>query len=891
MIFLRRWLLVLSLLVWGGGSLLAADFREERAYAAAVNAFQTGMWGRAQTQLAQFIKNFPASTNVPEARLLQAQTYFKQQAYGRVAGLLTTNLTAAGGLADQYVYWIGEAQFQAGDFPQAADTFNSLAQKYPESSLRLRAVVESAAALARNGQPADWTAIVTLLEAPDGVFQTAAQTDLGNDVARGKMLLAQAKFALKDFAGASAVLDGINPQTLPPALDWQRIYLLCQVKLAAGETNAALAASTNLLHAVQLDRDAASLWNLSDSVALRADVLEKLGRTREALAVYQQNLTTGAPAGRQQQAILKMAALAADLNQFGDATNALETFLDQFPDSPAADLALVTLGELELKALAGGPPDTNRLAAAQARFDQFFDTFTNSPLTGRAYLDRGWCFWLAGKVPESAADFSKAVEKLGELPRSELLAVAKFKLGDALFYQRNFPGALENYLAVWEDFADLPAVAGTLGDRALYQSLRADLELGDLDSASNVLAQIQKNYDGSRAENSALLFGESWAELRSPPGARAQFAQIAAQYPGSTLAPQVTLAIARTYELETNWPAVITNYAGWLAAFPTNALRPQVAYALAQATYRAGEETNALGLFTNFLARYPTNALAPVAQWWVADHFFRAGLWPEAERNYKAIFQNTDWQAAQVNQTNLFYSAQMMAGRAALGRLGYSDALGYFTGLMTDSNCPPAWAVPARFAYGCTLMLMNSTDTNNPLANFQLATNANAFGRIVQDYPTNDWGAQAMIQIGNCDLQLNDFDGAAAAYTQVFSTNSLIGAYAQVGARSQAQIGLGIALEKKAALASGAESARLLDQALDNYTDVLFLANLRPGESWDAFWRKKAGLQAAAVAETLGNYAVAVNIYQQLENILPPLQAAMDKKIAAARTHLPAGSN
>ncbi len=847
--------------------MVAADSREQRNYAAAVSTFQNEMWSRAEAQFAQFIKRFPDSTNVPQARLLQAQADFKQQAFTNTISLLTTNLSVAGGLADQYVYWIGEAQFQGGDISKAAATFDSLVKKYPDSPLRLRAVVEAAAAFAQRGRADDWPRVLAYLQPTNGVFQRAVQTDSKNEmVARGQLLAAQAKFALKNYAGALAMLEAIDPQVLPLTLDWQRAYLLCQVKLAAGDLDAALVASTNLLQIVRLNRDADQAANVSESVALRAKILEMLGRNLEALAAYQENLTNSVLPEKQQQAILKIAGLAVILNQFSDATNALENFLVQFPDSPAADIALLTLGELELKAYVAKPSEKPQLAVAQAKFDQFLKTFPDSPLAGRAHLDRGWCLWLAGKRSASLVDFQLAVQKL---PRSEDLAVAKFKLGDALFDKKEFPDALENYLAVWEDFSDLPDVARTMGDRALYQSLRADLELGDLDSAANVLAQIEKNFAGGPAQNSALLFGESWAELRSPSGARDQFARIAQQYPGSSLSPQVALAVVRTYELEKNWPAVITNYAGWLADFPTNALRPQVAYALAQANYSAGNETNALMLFTNFVAQFPTNALAPAAQWWVADHFFRTGDWANAERNYKAIFQNAAWQ-----NSSLVWEAQMMAGRAALARLGYQDAIGYFTGLADDANCPADLAVPARFAYASVLMLKNSTDTNNPMANFQMATNE--FGRIAQASSTNEWAAQAMIETGNCDLQMNNFDAATNAYTQAMNS-----AYAGVAARSQAQIGLGIALEKKAALASGSEASELLNLALDNYTDVLYNNNLRGDEQPDPFWRKKAGLQAAPLVGILNNADAERKFYGSLKKLLPQLADSIDRKIGA----------
>ncbi len=99
------------------------------------------MWSRAEAQFAQFIKRFPDSTNVPAGAAFAGAGGFQTAGVHQHDRLLTTNLPAAGGLADQYVYWIGEAQFQSGDIAQAAATFDSLVKKYPDSPLRLRAVV------------------------------------------------------------------------------------------------------------------------------------------------------------------------------------------------------------------------------------------------------------------------------------------------------------------------------------------------------------------------------------------------------------------------------------------------------------------------------------------------------------------------------------------------------------------------------------------------------------------------------------------------------------------------------------------------------------------------------------------------------------------------------
>ena len=80
---------------------------------------------------------------------------------------------------------------------------------------------------------------------------------------------------------------------------------------------------------------------------------------------------------------------------------------------------------------------------------QFLRVFPNSPLAGKAYLDRGWCEWAC----ESTAK-TKLVWPISKPPRNVrsrpegLWPVARFEPGDAMFALTNYAGALENYRAV-----------------------------------------------------------------------------------------------------------------------------------------------------------------------------------------------------------------------------------------------------------------------------------------------------------------------------------------------------------------------------------------------------------------------------------------------------------
>jgi TolA-binding protein len=897
MAFRWPWLLILLALSTGGGRCFAAGAAEDRAYAAAVSAFQDGMWGRAETEFAQFAQKYPKSGRLAEAVLLQAKAEFKQGKFRDALTRLTARKADAGSLADQYVYWIGEAQYQNRDFPAAAETFVSLTHNFPGSTLQLEAVVEAAAAWAETNR---WPRVVSLLEETNGVFQRATRSDPANElVSRGQLLRARARFAQNDPAGAAAVLESLNPQTLGPTLDWQRAYWLYRVRQATGDTGAALAVTTNLVQIALSGKDDALL---AEGLTLRAQTLEQLDRNAEALAACAGILQLNAPADRTRQAILKMAALAIAQNQFPDAEQSLEKFLAQFPGSAAADVALLTLGELKLKdytaqlEAAGLPPAaTNLLPEAQAHFDRFIRAFTNSPLLGKAYLDRGWCLWegaaaakLAGEpdhaktvrqsTAESLTNFQAAAKLLQQQPGAEDLAVARFKTGDAFFAQKDFTNALDNYRRVVEDFTNFPAVMQTLGDRALYQMVRASLELTNLDGANSAMDRLLRLYPASGlTDSSLLLVGEGLADARQSADARAIFRKFEEMLPNSPLRPEAALAVARTYEQDPgpDWPAAIRQYETWLQDYPTNALRPRVVYALASAYFQAGNETNAFELFTNFVAQFPKDTNAPLAQWWVADHFFRLGgtNYMDAERNYKLLYQNTNWQAFYQNTNwqgwRLDYQARLMAGRAAMGLPSYKDAIDHFTSLTSDTNCPADLNAQALFAYGSALMLLESKDTNNPLANYQLA--AKVFAQLD---PTNELGARARIEIGDCNLQLTNYDNATNAYTQVVGSTN-----AGIAARSRAQIGLGIALEKKAALVTSTNQTALLQAALDNYLAVF---DSRFGEN-DPFWVKKAGLQALSLMESppLAGAADRGRFIDDLETLFPQARESLEKKRAA----------
>ena len=355
----------------------------------------------------------------------------------------------------------------------------------------------------------------------------------------------------------------------------------------------------------------------------------------------------------------------------------------------------------------------------------------------------------------------------------------------------------------WRILPIFPPWPGRSATARFIKCLRANLKLTNLDGASDALEKILKQFPASDlAPDSALLYGQGLADASRPAAARAVFQQFLAQFPGSPLRPEVEFAIARAYELEQDWPDAIAGYQGWLEDFPTNDLRPQVRLRAGAGQFPGRKRNECVRTVHQFRRAVSDQPATDAAGAMVAGRLFlrprRDQLRGRGEKLQTALSKH------QLAEYDLAYPARMMAGRAAVARQGYSDAIAIISArwkrtpiVLMDLR------VQAAFAHGIALMRMDSTVTNDPLHNFSEATNE--FASIIQLNPTNEAAARAWGEIGDCNLQLANYDAATNAYAQVLNTN----VQANISLRSQAQVGIGMVLEKKAALASGDDRNRI----------------------------------------------------------------------------------
>ncbi len=896
---LRCWLTFALAVLWLACSFPASaqENAESRAFKTAARWFQTGVYATAERELQQFAIKFPQSPMLAEAVLLQGRAAIAQTNLSRAILILEGGIAKAGLLTDQYRYRLAEAQLSSGAFAAAADSYALVLRQFTNSGLLLESSYGEA--LARF-KLRDYAKVTLLLQDPNGAFQQANKVRTSDRFSiSGVLLLAEALFEQRQFASAADTVKLLAESPLRPdypEYDWDRQHLLCRIKIATQKLPEALVQSSNLV------ASAVTTGNrglIADSVAMQAGVLRQLDRIEESIQAYTNNLAATVPDDRRRLALLNIIELKLAQDKTSEAGQLLEEFLARRPEDAASDVALITSGELQMRlhftesvavttnGLAN-VPTTNRLQLALAQFQK---VGTNSALLGKAALNRGWCLWLDNKIADSIPAFRTATE---QLPFSEDLAVARFKLADGLYAQGDYTNALVHYKSLTNDFAGVPRVRDSLFDQALHQIVRANIQMGDVSAASSAMSQLLEIYPRSVfSERSMWLVGQDLIEARQPSRARVVFGEYVKRFPDRPLLPKIELAIARTYFHEGNYTSAISGYEDWLARYATNELRVRAEFNRAWSNAKAGQVTNAFLLFTNFVAQFPTNELARDAQFWIAEEFYRQGNYTEAQRGYQLIAESTNWV-----RSTLTFQARMMAGRAAFAAQLWKDASLHFVRLIDDGeNCPVEILAEAYYALGDTIIrddasLRQDSPAAGPLEKFR--EGRKAFVRITEFslFATNRLVAHliplAWGRIGDCCLQLasedpKQYDNATNAYHQ-----AMVHPAADISTRSLAEFGLAHALELQGFDKDTLPEARaaLLKLAFDHYFNIVIGGNLSGKAQSDPVWVEKAGFAAARLAEAQNQWTLAINVYKSMHEVLPPLRPRLDEKISKASEQL-----
>ena len=835
--------------------LLAATPEEEIAFKAAVRAFEDHFYDRAEAQFIEFSSLYASSDLASQAKAFA----LRARAHGQE-----------------------EKQRHA----EAAATFRRLRLEFPNSPNHLEFVVGEAWNRYRIKELDE---VLALLDTPEGPFRLAA-TIRPNDpialplVVSGQLLLAQSHLDRNDYASAKTALDQVTDWDLRSEFSWRRRMILTKIQLANNDLEMARQnanALMDLANALEVRE-----W-IGESAAILGEVLIANQQPEAAILAYTKNLAPDTPALRRRDAWIKIIELNLEQRDARTVITQLEQFIAERPDDPALDIALLTVGELNLQLYyeENAKPErldeenTNRpmdyLNESRLTLERLIQVFPESHLVPKAQYHRGWCYWELNESQESVAAFQSAAARL---PNSEDAAIAQFKLADGYYVLGRHQDALNHYKQIIQTYSDDIRIRESFLDQVLYQTVRASIAANDLESAREAVKKLIAYYpDNLLASTSQLLIGQHMIHIDKVSEARGVFYEMIEHFTQFPLKAEVDYVIAYSFELEGNWATAAAHYRSWIEQYPDHASLPRAAYATAWCTGQQGKEDDALELYRAYLKNHEGHELNPVARLWIGNYHFNRQNFEVAERQYNAILKQPH--SPEVAHRR---RAALMAGRSSFRRGQYQRSIRYLTDLsdeiIEDETVAASFKAQVELNLGDALFERGKQST--PVNREEIRNAQFRFSRACIQHADSRLASIAFGRYGDASYFLEEYPLAIQNYQQVITLPA-----SDISLRSQAEVALGMVYERQAEIAatqspeSGkkVQSETLINQALTHYLNIVYLTNMREGETPNPFWLEEAGIRAGVLFEARNDINAALRLYRRLADLLPPKKAAWNR--------------
>ena len=422
---------------------------------------------------------------------------------------------------------------------------------------------------------------------------------------------------LGDYVAArSRLATLINDPTTEQTVRQDARFFLAKGYLADGYYSEALSVLD------ELDAEFATATTASAAIAstfdrqvetylLRALVLIGAGRYGEAIAAYQQALTS-----YPQLASLVQPRIAAAYAGLGDSNNAAVAY------RAAVDASTETVQKvLMLEALASTYSIAGRYTEAVDAYEEILAIAQNAGYRAQIQYQAGEVLALAGDESSAIGRWRAAT---AEAPATDYAYRALIRLVernvDFDLYQRGLINlAAESWqpsINAFTAFLDTAAADDPRADTALHMMGQAYLGLGDLGGATTIFDRVIAEYPN------CTCFGQAWIDRARTlaaggdgAGARRIYRTFARDYPDEALAPEAlwrsgTLAVAEGSSIE-----AAVDFLSIADLFPNSERAPQALYTVGVGAYANQLYVESAGALRRAQTTYPDYRWDAVGYW------------------------------------------------------------------------------------------------------------------------------------------------------------------------------------------------------------------------------------------------------------------------------------
>jgi hypothetical protein len=396
-----------------------------------------------------------------------------------------------------------------------------------------------------------------------------------------------------------------------------------------------------------------------------------------------------------------------------------------------------------------------------------------------------------------------------------------------------------------------------------------------LTEARQVFSALNIEQNPKDFERASLLLARAESVNNDSTKAR----EILNQIPlNSTLKQAAELEAARTFIREKKWSNAIIRYEAWLGKFmdaPANQ-RARISFDLGWLHYLNKSPAKAAKIYSNIVTEFPDTLEAPRAQMWMADYLFNqsgGADYVKAEESYQKVRDMRNCPA------DLKYRASLMAGRAALARRSFRNAIEYFRLIANDQACPETIKIEAKFALSDTAILND--------AKFDEAITI--LGSILN--PDGAMPALISLQvhgrIGDCHLQMaaedpNRYLKAQESYRRVLELSSQMSYDHPV--RYRAMMGMAQSFKDIPEEDASKRNENLI-RAL-SWAKKVYEGAASAGLELEPFWIRQSGLMSAELQMLAGKPKEEIATLESLSRHFEKMSPALSMRIDRIRQQL-----
>ena len=724
--------------------------------------YATGDYDRAEDALLAALERPGPPVLEAQAAYLLGQTALRQ---GRPAAAEAAFARAAAAdtpTAPPALYALGTVRVEGADWGGAAEAFEELARRYPDSSENAAVRLGLAEAYLRAGR----------LEEAAAEAEARRPALAGDDAERAALLAGETRLRLGQTGAAAAVLEAV-----PTGSRYGE-----RARLAAGR--AAYAEGDDARAVAALDGAGGAETAVGHEAAYyRGLALKRAGRLGDAETALQaaaDERPDGAYAGA---ALLELGLLRYERRRYAEAAGSFDALLAAYPQSPYTGEAARMLGEsyaalgdaarareafARAESLGTASAETRAEVAFQDAYARFrgreyaaavpallavAGADPDGPRAGEAL------FW-AGEAAFQAGEYARAEailrDFLARFPDHRQATPARYVLAWTYFKRRDYAAAatgFERFLSAYQRSAEsVPYYAD-----ALLRLGDAYYALGRYDEARQVYARVPSATADRQGGDYALYqTAQAFGSQGRTDDALAAYARLLAEYPSSDLYAQALVARAALQAARGDYEPAVADYERVLAERPRSDAAARALLGVGDVRANQERYEDAEAAYRAVLARYPASPLMTDALDGLAFALAEQGRGGEVDAEVEAA-------AARVTDPGARARIRLSQARTALAAGQDSVAVARLESLL-QSGPPNDVEADALLALGGAY---RATDAP--------ADAARALRRLLTRFPQSELAPEAQLQLADALLASGDPEGAravAAGFVVAFPTDA-----------------------------------------------------------------------------------------------------------------------